>query len=441
MICCTPSPLISEFTILTAFRQYFSDKLNNDTLLRQAAFRRYWFSGILNDFGNYIGALALPLCSVLLLHATPAQMGMLVAAQAIPFALFALPAGVWLDRHRKLPILLFSQTVLGLSLASIPLAYWLDILSIAWIAVVSFMLGVCSVVGGGAEQVFLTFLVGRANLTEAQSRFASTDSVARLVAPGLAGVLIQALTAPVAMLVNAVSYFISVWNLRQLGVIDPQPAASDKHPLRDIREGFAFIWSQPLLRALAWGAGAWHLLFSGYNTLAILFATRELGMSPGMLGAAQTLGGIGVFASSVLVKPLSRRYGAGVTVQAGIAATALSFVLLPCIPRDLFGSAHASAAAFVALSFFFDCGVMLFLIAYASLRVSVTPDAFMGRMISTMRFLTVAMAPLGALAAGYMGGHFSIRTGLACVGAGGVGLTIAMLLSKPVRGVRPVSAS
>ncbi len=391
---------------------------------------------MLNGFGAQITGLALPLCAVLLLHATPAQMGALVALQALPFALFGLPVGVWLDRSSKLPIMLGSELLSGLALSSVALAYWLGILSMPWLYAVGFLIGTGFVAGGGAEQVFLTHLVGREGLIDAQTKFAATDSAARLIGPGIAGLLVQLVTAPLAVLVTAGAYLISVLNLRMMRVRDPRPAPSEQHPLRDMRDGLAFVWGQPLLRALAWGAGGWHLLFYGYAALTILFATRELGMTPGVLGMVQTLGGLGVFVSSVLVKPLTRRFGPGRTVLIGLGATTLGFMLVPTIPGALFGSAQASALAYGVLTFFFDCGVMLFFIPYMSLRQKVTPDAFLGRMISTMRFLTVATAPLGALAAGAVAQHFGVRTGLACVAAGGVALTGAMLCFSPLRGVR-----
>lgn len=414
-----------------------NDKFGNDALLRNADFRRYWFSSVLNGFGGQVSALALPLCAVLLLHATPGQMGTLVAAQAVPFALFALPAGVFLDRNSKFPILLLSESIQAITLASIPAAYWMGVLSIHWMYCTAFVLGVCSVVGGGAEQIFLTFMIGRDGLIDAQSKLTATDSASRLLAPGIAGILIQWLTAPFAVLLNAFGFVVSVLNLRRISVRDPRPAPSDKHPLRDIHDGLKFIWGHPLLRALAWAAGFWHWLFYGYSALLILFATRELGMTPGMLGTAQMLGGIGVFVSSLLLKPLNRRFGPGRTILVGVASTALGFVLMPTIPAELFGSRNASAVAYAALVFFFDCGVMLFFLPYLALRQKVTPDAFLGRMTSTMRFLTVATAPVGALAAGAVAEHFSIRTGMACVAAGGVALTITLVMSKPIREVRP----
>ena len=382
----------------------------------------------------------MPLCAVLLLKATPAQMGMLGAAAAMPFALFALPAGVILDRNCKLPILLASKSLQALALFSIPLAYWFGLLSVPWMYAVAFISGACNVIGGGAEQVFLTNLIGRERLMDAQSKFAATDSGARLLAPGLAGVLIQWLTAPYAVLLNALGFVASILLLRNLKAADPKPAPSDKHPLRDIRDGLRFIWDQPLLRTLAWSAGAWHILFYGYAALHVIFATRELGMTPGMLGVAHMIGGLGVLASSMMLKPLTKRYGPGGTLLIGMGLTALAFILTPLIPANLFGSQIASAAACAALSFFLDCGVMLFFMPYSAMRQKVTPDAYLGRMVSTMRFLTIAVAPLGALSAGYLGEHFSVRAALACVAVGGILLTACLAMAASMHETAPAAA-
>ncbi|WP_343726255.1 MFS transporter [Herbaspirillum huttiense] len=407
--------------------------LRNDELLRNSDFRRYWASAILNGFGSYVSALALPLCAVLMLKASPAQMGMMGAAVALPFALLALPAGVFLDRNRKLPILLASKAIQALALASIPLAWWLGALSVQWLYVVSFISGACGVVGGGAEQVFLTNMIGRDKLTDAQSKFTATDSASRLLAPGIAGVLIQWLTAPYAVILNALGFVVSIALLRNVKANDPKPPPSDKHPLRDVLDGFRFIWSEPLLRSLAWASGLWHMLFYGFAALHVIFATRELGMSPGMLGVAQMIGAVGVLASSLLLKPLTTRFGATGVMLIGVGLCSFAYIANPLIPANLFGYPLASAMACAALSLFLDCGVMLFLMPYTTLRQKVTPDAYLGRMVSTMRFLTVAIAPVGALTAGYLGEHFNVRTGLACVAAGSVVLMLLLALSPSVR--------
>jgi Na+/melibiose symporter-like transporter len=188
-------------------------------------------------------------------------------------------------------------------------------------------------------------------------------------------------------------------------------------------DGLAFVWGHALLRKLAFISGGWHLLFFSYMALNVLFATRVLGTSPGLMGAAQMLGGVGVLAASVAVKPLTRRFGTGWTILAGLLASTLGFVLLPAIPALLAGS--AATAGYAIAVFWIDCGATLFFIPYGALRQHVTPDDMLGRMVATMRFLTVAMAPLGAISAGALAGQVGVHASLGCVGAASVLLLLA----------------
>jgi hypothetical protein len=414
----------------------FLRRLRHDPQLRDPDFRRFWFSSILSNVGAQVTLLALPICAALLLHATPAQMGTLAAVGALPFLLFGLPTGVLLERSRRLPVKLCSDAMVALSLASVPLAWWQGWLSIHWIYAVEFVIGTGYVVGGGAEQVFLTFLVGRQGLIDAQAKFGATESASRLLGPGIAGLLVQALGAPLAILCNVAGFAASILNLQRIGTREPAPHPPRSHALRDMLDGLAFVWRHPTLRLLAWVSGCWHLLFYAYTALYVLFATRELGMSPGLMGSAQMLGGVGILASSMLLKPLTRRFGAGGTIVIGLCASMVGFVLMPAIPRDLFGSAAASAVAYGVVVFWLDCGAQLFFLPYLALRQRVTPDAFLGRMTSTMRFLTVATAPVGAAGAGLLGQHFGVRGGLGFVAAGALLLTLGTLAGTRLRHVK-----
>jgi MFS family permease len=414
----------------------FLRKLGRDPQLRNPDFRRFWFSSILTNFGAQITLLALPICAALLLHATPAQMGTLAALGSLPFLLFGLPVGVLLDRSRRLPVMLCSDAMVALSLASVPVAWWMGWLSIHWLYAVEFVLGTGYVVGGGAEQIFVTFLVGRDGLIDAQSKFAATESGSRLLGPGLAGVLVQALGAPFAILCNVAGFVASIWNLRRIRAREPQPVAPESHVLRDMLAGLGFVWRQPVLRLLAWTSACWHLLFYGYMALYVLFATRELGMSPGMMGTAQMLGGVGVLASSVLLKPFTKRFGSGGTIVIGLCASSVGFMLMPAIPRGLFGSSAASAMAYAVVVFWLDCGATLFFLPYLALRQRVTPDALLGRMTSTMRFMTVAMAPVGAAGAGLLAQRIGVRGGLAVVAAGALLLTLGTLFGTKLHRIR-----
>ncbi|WP_371869651.1 MFS transporter [Telluria antibiotica] len=407
-----------------------------DRQLRNVDFRRFWASSTLTNFGAHITLLALPICAALLLHATPAQMGTLAAFGSLPFLLFSLPTGVLLDRSRRLPVMLGSDAMVALSLATVPLAWWQGWLSVHWLYAVQFMLGAGFVVGGSAEQIFLTFLVGRDGLIDAQAKLGATESASRLLGPGIAGLLVQALGAPVAILCNVAGFSVSLWNLRQIRTREPQPEPPQAHVLRDVVEGLKFVWGQPVLRLLAWTSASWHLLFYGYTALYVLFATRVLGMSPGLMGTAQMLGGLGVLLSSLLLKPLTRRFGSGGAIATGLCISCLGFMLMPAIPRDLLGSRGFTTAAYAAVVFCLDCGGTLFFLPYLALRQRVTPDALLGRMTSTMRFMTVATAPIGAAGAGALAEWLGVRGGLTVVAAGALLLTMTTLFGTRLHRIR-----
>jgi hypothetical protein len=363
-------------------------------------------------------------------------MGTLAAVGSLPFLLFSLPTGVLLDRSRRLPVMLASDAMVALSLASVPFAWWQGWLSVHWLYAVQFMLGTGFVVGGSAEQIFLTFLVGRDGLIDAQSKLGATESASRLLGPGIAGLLVQALGAPVAILCNVAGFSVSLWNLRRIRTREPQPQPPQSHVLRDVAEGLKFVWSQPVLRLLAWSSACWHLLFYGYTALYVLFATRVLGMSPGLMGTSQMLGGAGVLLSSLLLKPLTRRFGSGGAIATGLCISCLGFMLMPTIPRDLLGSRAATAAAYAGVVFCLDCGGTLFFLPYLALRQRVTPDALLGRMTSTMRFMTVAVAPIGAAGAGVLAERLGVRGGLTVVAAGALLLTLTTLFGTRLHKIR-----
>lgn len=421
---------------ISTVQHYFIRTFRSGELVAQRDFRLFWISAVTFTFGHEISGLVMPLTAALLLHASPSQMGQMVALGLLPFVLFSLPAGVMLDRVRKYPVLMTAELVALLATAMVPLAYWFGWLSMDWMYGVFFVLGCVNVVGGSANQVFLTHLVGRERLIDAHSRFAATDSVAKLVAPGLAGMLVQWLTAPFALL-SSVGVFFAAWlNMRRVRTRDPQPAPKETHPLHDMGDGLRMIWRHPLLWPLAWSFACWQLLFNGYAALSVLFATRELGLSAGMLGAMQMFGGVGVLVSSALIKPCTRRFGLGRTILLGMGGTALGWLAMPLLPASLFDSATLAAFAYGALVFFFDCSVMLMIMPYLAMRQRVTPDAYLGRMTATMRFLTVAVAPAGAFGMGWLAEHVGVRTALGTVGISAVLLVAALALFSPLRSAR-----
>jgi len=217
-------------------------------------FRKLWASLTITAFGSQITNLALPLTAALLLHATPLQMGVLIALETLPFALVSLHAGVLLDRVRKLPIVVASDLVRGVALLAIPLAAFTGTLAMEILYVVGFFCGVSNVVGGGAHQVLIAQLAGRGRLVEANAKIALGETSSALIGPGLAGGLIQLLTAPFAIILDALTFFYSAWMLRRIRVPQDVPHPGPKASVTaEIIEGLKLVWHNRTLLSLALG--------------------------------------------------------------------------------------------------------------------------------------------------------------------------------------------
>lgn len=408
-------------------------RLPRHSLLRHRDFMHFWGASSLTSLGGQISMLALPLTAVSVLDASPTQMGIMVALQTMPFALLSLHAGVWIDRHHKLPIILINEILLACVLAAVPLLTWLDRLSMGWMYGIAFAIGVSFVITGTASQVFITQLVGREHLLDAMSKFTATDSAAKLAGPGIAGSLIHWLGAPYAVAVDALAFLGSFALIRRIRHHEvPIAARSDSTVWAEIREGWQVVRRNATLWSLAIGAALWNLLFQGYQAVIMIFAARTLGLSAGQIGAAHIAGGLGALLAAISAKHLNRRWGLGPPILAGLGVTALAWGVLAVLPAN-----HTNPVITLASSLFLlDFGVTLYIIHYLSLRQAITPDALLGRMTATMRFLSVAGAPIGALAAGAIAETAGQRAALAVCAIACAVLFAALWAISPVRHVR-----
>jgi MFS family permease len=393
-------------------------------------FRRLWGSLTITSFGAQVTNLALPLTAALLLRASPMQMGILVALETLPFALFSLHAGVLLDRVRKLPVVIAADIGRALALAAIPLAAWFGALSIEILFAVGFLCGVQNVVGGAAYQVLLAQMAGRKRLVEANAKTALGETSAALVGPGLAGGLIHALTAPFAIAVDAVSFLISALMLRRIEApTDTRRPASETSVWHEIGEGLRLVWRNRTLWGLAWLAGLWQFLHHMQIAVLILFATRELELSAGAIGFAYACGGFGCVLASAFAQRLSLRFGVGRVIVYGLLLTAAGWQAFALLG----GSGWTATVLLGAAMLVFDFGAILYAINYLALRQAITPDRLLGRMTATMRFLTVASAPLGSLVGGALATGIGLRGTLLTVGALGLALALAAVRWSPVQ--------
>ncbi|MCG3188158.1 MAG: hypothetical protein LKCHEGNO_00051 [Burkholderiaceae bacterium] len=414
---------------LFQWRQRFA--LDADDLLRQATYRRLWTSILVSSLGGQVTVLALPLTAAVLLHASPTQMGLLTAMEIAPFVLFSLPSGVWLDRVRKLPVYVGGEILLALTVASVPLAWVLGLLTMPWLYGVAFLLGTVFTTAGSAAQIVLTQVVARERLVEAHAKNALASSGAEVVGPGLAGLLIRLLGAPVALLVDGLMLLWSAWILRGIRVDERRTHRADAHFWRDLGEGLRFVGHTRLLVALAAVVGCWQMFHQAAMVVNILFATRVLGLDGQQIGGCFVALGAGTVLASVFGNRLSRRIGPGPSLPLAIAVCGAGWLLLAAAPANRLG-----VAAFALMLFAFGVGAVLIFINFLALRQAVTPEPLLGRMTSTMRWLILLPAGPGALIGGWLGEHLGLRAALVFAGVGGLLLSAVSASLPAIRGVR-----
>jgi len=397
-----------------------SMRLAPDDLLRVATYRRLWSSILISSFGGQVTMLALPLTAAVLLHASPTQMGLLTAMEIVPFVLFSLPSGVWLDRVRKLPVYVWGETSLAFIVASVPFAWWMGWLSMPWMYVVGFVIGTVYTTAGTAAQIVLTQVVARERLVEAHAKNALATSGAEVAGPGLAGALIKVVGAPLALLVDAGLLIVSATILRGIAIHEERKVAADAHFWRDLRAGVNFVRSQRLLVSLATVVGIWQMCHHAAIVVQILFATRTLGLSEQAVGLSYMGMGAGTIVASVFGNRISRHVGPGPCLVIGFAVCAFGWLLLALAPANAWG-----VAAFAAMLLCFSAGAVLIFINFLALRQAVTPEPLLGRMTSTMRWLILIPAGPGALLGGWLGEHIGLRAALGF--SGGTAALLALV--------------
>lgn len=402
-------------------------------LWRSRDFRRLWSSLTLTAFGAQVTNLALPLTAALLLHATPMQMGILVALETLPFALVSLHAGVLLDRVRKLPVIVFANLTRALALVVVPVAAFAGTLSMELLYAVGFFVGVQNVVGGAAHQVVIAQMAGRKRLVEANAKISLGETSASLVGPGLAGALIQLVTAPFAILIDAAAFLVSALLLRRVKARNDVPRHGPRPSVHaEIVEGLRLVWHNPTLLALAVISGLWQLLHHMQMAVLVLFATRDLGLSAGAIGLAYMFGGVGCVLAAMSAERLSRRIGVGSVILLGLILTVAGWVAYGLIGGPVWFATVALGLGMLL----FDFGGVLWGINYLALRQAITPDRLLGRMTATMRFLTVAAAPVGSLAGGALATVIGLRETLWTIALLGVVLAAGAVARSPVRSHR-----
>src|SRR5271167_4182865 len=375
-------------------------------LLRDATYRRLWTSILISSFGGQVTLLALPLSAAVLLRASPTQMGVLTAAELVPFVLFSLPTGVWLDRVRKLPVYVVGELSIALTVASVPLAWWLGWLSMHWLYLVGFLIGAVNTTAGSAAQIVLTQIVPRERLVEAHAKNSLASAAAEVTGPAAAGALIKLTGAPIALLADACLLMISASILRGVPVKE-KPGTKHNAFWAAMREGLDFVRSHKLLVTMAACVGTWQMCSQGAMVVQILFAIHQLGLSERGVGLSYVALGVGTVFASANGHRVVRRLGPGPTLVLGFAISGTGWLLLAFAPVNSLG-----VLAYATMLLMYGVGAIFIFINFLSLRQSVTPAPMLGRMTSTMRWLILLPAGPGALLGGWLGEHVGLRAAL-----------------------------
>ena len=407
-----------------------------ESVLRNADFVRLWVAETISQFGTQISLLAIPLVAVTLLQASPFEVALLGTIEFLPFILFSLPAGAWVDRLRRRPILIAGDLGRAVLLATVPIAYALGILTMAQMYVVGFVVGTMTVFFDVAYQSYVPSLVERDQLIDGNGKLEASRTVAQSAGPALAGALIGLVTAPLAILADAVSFLLSGLFVFAIRRREPTPDRhADEHgrprgSLRqEVADGLRYVLGNRYLRGIAASTATSNFFSNVALATFIVYAVRELGLTPLEIGVIFGLGNVGAIIGALVANRISRRFGVGPTIVGSTLLGGPGLLLIALAPSAF------PVPFLVAGSFLQGFEVVVYNINQLSFRQAITPTAMQGRMNATMRFIVWGTIPLGSIAGGVIATVVGLQQAI-LIGALGAFLAVIPLVITPVRTIR-----
>ena len=408
---------------------------HKSTLWHHRDFLKLWSGQTVSRLGSQVSILAFPLIAITVIKATTFQVGLLTAVEFSPFILVGLPAGVWVDRLAKRPVLIAADLGRLVALATIPLAHELWRVTMVQLYAVAFATGVLTVFFDVAYQSYLPVLVTRDDLVDGNAKLATTDSAATVAGPSVAGVLIQWIGAPLAVAADAGSFAVSAVTLLFVRRVEPgvELAAKEARPgmRAEIAEGLSYVLRHRLLRPIACCTATSNLFSSMITAVITVFMVRSLGMSAGTIGLAFGLGNVGFVLGALMSRRVAQRFGVGRAIVGSIAIGSAGGVLLPLATRAV------PVPWIVAGEFLVALGSPIYNINQVSLRQAITPYRLQGRMNASMRFMVWGTMPLGSVIGGVLGTVVGLRPTLV-IGAVGLASAFLWVALSPVPGVTEI---
>jgi MFS family permease len=383
-------------------------------LLREAAFRRYWSAQTVSLLGDQITLIALPLLAVVAIGAGPAEMGYLTAAALLPNLLLSLPAGAWADRQpEKRRIMIVADVSRAVLLLAVPALWWAGVLTMPVLYLVAFLVGAFSLLFEVAHASLFASLVRRPDYVDANTLLNGSRAASFVAGPSVGGLLVQWLSAPLALIADVVTYLASAAFLGRVRVAEA-PAETGTE-VKGMTSGVRYVARSPVLRAVLLGATTLNLFNYIFAALFVLYLTTSLHVAPGTLGLIIGLGSIGGLLGAVLAGPLSRRLGIGPAVILGFLLFPAPLVLVPWVS----GPQWLIFGVLVVSEFFSALGVMVLDITVGSVQTAATPHTMLAVVSGFKRTVNYGIRPIGALIGGALGATIGVRPSLwiATVGA------------------------
>ncbi|GAA4595327.1 MFS transporter [Planotetraspora phitsanulokensis] len=398
-------------------------------LRRQRDYRFLWSARAVSETGSEVTKLAVPLTAATVLHASPLQMGLLTAASTFPYLLVGLPSGALADRvGRRRPVMTACETVSGLVMLSVPVAWLTGLLTIPWLIAAAFVVGVCTVVFRTFNTPHLATVVAESQRTEALAGFQSVFAVAQIGGPGLAGLLVALLTAPVAIVVNGLSFLASALCLRAVRAPEHEAGTRGAGLGREIAEGLRILIGHPILRTLCLTGMTINALGAAQLALYVVFAVRVLGLPGSLVGVAAAGFGVGGLLGAVLAPRLNRRYGENRVLLGSVLFFPVAFV----------GTAAAHGPVWLVMGqlgvaeLITGVAVVCYSVCAGSATMREAPDGLLGRVNATTQFAVQGVMALGGLLGGVLGESLGLRPALWVCTAASL-LVIPCLWLSPIR--------
>ena len=404
-------------------------------LWRQPEFVKLWAGSSISLLGSQVTILAVPLAAVLIFQAGPGETGLLTALGVAPSLLFSLIAGVWIDRLPRRPIRIIADLLSAIIVGSVPVAAFLNALTLQHLYIATFLAGCSAVWSRLSVSAMLPDLVGRENLVEANSKTMVSVSVAQIAGPSLAGILVQLLSAPLALIADAMSFLVSALCISRVKLDERQHTAIQRKSLwREVVDGVVWLHHEPILLRLTVSIGLANLAWYGVQAIIVVYATRDIGMTPAMLGIALGVMGPASLVGALVAGHSARRFGLGPTLIVSLTGELLSRLVLL-----LAGGPPLIAAMVLGLSqVIFGFIAPLWDVNSSSLRQSATPARMLGRVSAATTVIGVGTAPIGALLAGWIGEVAGARVALLETAIVTL-LSVVVLVRSPVARLRDAS--